>query len=102
MTIHQGLDYTLQNFRRCLFDAEPISPTPSKEWSDDPWYKEQQDRTFIANEGGWAIQQGAAEGTVTGGNVYCLNMAKGSDYFPSLDDAILFLESPGEGKASLM
>ncbi len=37
-----------------------------------------------------------------GGSYWCLNMLQGSPYFPDLNDAVLFLEHPAEGKATLM
>jgi muramoyltetrapeptide carboxypeptidase LdcA involved in peptidoglycan recycling len=100
--MRQGAEYTLQNFQACLFRNEPLNLLPAREWSDDAWASEQEKRTFLPNDDWWPINGGAAEGTVIGGSAYCLNMAQGSRFFPSLDDAILFLEQPGEGKASLM
>jgi muramoyltetrapeptide carboxypeptidase LdcA involved in peptidoglycan recycling len=100
--MRQGLDYTLHNFRQCLFESGPIELCPAKEWSDDAWPKDQENRTFLPNEGLWTIQEGAAEGTIIGGAYNCLNLLQGSRYFPALRDAILFLECPAEGKATLM
>lgn len=97
-----GAEYTLQYFQACLFQAEPIDVLPAREWSDDGWSSEQEKRTFLPNEGWWPINGGAAEGTIVGGSSFCLNMMQGSKYFPPLRDAIVFLEHPGEGKASLM
>ncbi|MGD0463598.1 MAG: S66 peptidase family protein [Tepidisphaeraceae bacterium] len=100
--MRQGADYTLHNFRQCLFGNSPFDLRPADKWSDDAWHKDQENRTFHSNEGFWAIQDGEAEGTVIGGTYRCLNMLQGTKYFPSLRDAILFLEHPAEGKATLM
>jgi muramoyltetrapeptide carboxypeptidase LdcA involved in peptidoglycan recycling len=100
--MRKGADYTLRNFRECLFSDAPLALQPAGQWSDDAWHKDQENRTFHANEGFWAIQEGEAAGTIIGGSYWCLNMLQGSKYFPSLRNAILFLEHPAEGKATLM
>jgi len=100
--MRQGADYTLHNFRVCLFGDSSFSLQPTDKWSDDAWHKDQEKRTFHSNEGFWAIQDGQAEGTIIGGSYWCLNMLQGAKYFPPLQDAILFLEHPAEGKATLM
>jgi muramoyltetrapeptide carboxypeptidase LdcA involved in peptidoglycan recycling len=100
--MRQGAEYTLQNFQTCLFRAEPMSVLPAREWSDDAWANDQQKQTFLPSVDWWPINGGAAEGTILGGSAFCLSMLQGSKYFPPLEDAILFLEQPGEGKASLM
>jgi muramoyltetrapeptide carboxypeptidase LdcA involved in peptidoglycan recycling len=100
--MRQGADYTLHNFRKCLFGNSPLDLQPADKWSDDAWDKDQENRTFHSNEGFWAIQHGEADGTIIGGNYWCLNMLQGTKYFPSLRGAILFLEHTAEGKATLM
>ncbi len=100
--MRKGGEYTRTWFHECLFASQSLRAVPASEWSDDAWAKDQDNRTFLPNEGYWAIQPGTAEGTVIGGSVYCLNMLQGSEYSPRAADTILFLESPGEGKASLM
>lgn len=100
--MHQGFEYTLGCFRKCLFEDSAFELLPSDKWSDDAWPKDQKNRTFHTNDGWWCIQPGEAEGAIIGGNCWCLNMLQGSKYFPPLRDAILFLEQPAEGKATLM
>lgn len=95
-------EYTGRSFQTCLFNAQPFDVVPATEWSDDNWVKDQENRTFLPNEGWWAVNEGEAEGTIVGGSYYTLNMLKGSEYFPPLQDAILFLEHPSTGKTSLM
>lgn len=100
--MRSGFDYTLRHFRACLFDTSPLALQAAEKWSDDPWHKDQENRTFHSNEGFWPIQAGQAEGTILGGSYWCLNMLQGSRFFPSLHNSILFLEHPPEGKATLM
>ena len=100
--MRQGADYTIQHFRQCLFTHSPIELRPAEKWSDDAWHEVQENRNFHDAGGIWAIQEGEAEGTIIGGSYYALNMLQGTSYFPPLREAILFLEHPANGKATLM
>ena len=100
--MRRGFEYTLRNFHDCLFGNSPFEIQPAEKWSDDAWHKDQDHRTDHDNEGFWSVQSGEAEGTILGGSCWCLNMLQGTAYFPALDAAILFLEHPAEGKATLM
>jgi len=90
--MEKGFDYILDYFQRCLMSEAPFEVASSSEWSDDAWYYDQENRIFIANEGYLAIQEGEAEGTIIGGNLCTLNLLHGTEYMPSLQGAILFLE----------
>jgi muramoyltetrapeptide carboxypeptidase len=98
----KGFEYTMQCFQKCLCCEEPFSVHPSETWSDDVWTKDQENRTFFPNDGYWCISEGMAEGTAIGGNHRGLCRLQGSEFFPPLSGAILFLESPADGKGSLM
>ena len=86
------LDYTLDYFKKCCVDSEPFSVNASSEWSDDPWYKDQDNRQLEKNSGFLIINEGEAEGTVIGANLCTLNLLQGTQYMPSLTDAVLFIE----------
>lgn len=94
--MQQGLEYTLQRFTECLMQPGPFDVTASGKWSDDPWYRDQQNRIFEENPGYLVIQEGQAEGTLLGGNLCTLNLLQGSEYMPSLSGAILLLEDDEE------
>jgi muramoyltetrapeptide carboxypeptidase len=100
--MQRGADYMIQQFRECLFGDSPLELRPADQWSEDAWHKDQENRIFHDNEGLWAIQEGAAEGTIVGGAFNPLNMLQGSNYFPPLRDTVLFAEHPAMGKATLM
>jgi len=40
-------DYTLDYFKKCLFKNDPFEVKPSESWSDDKWYKDQDNRKLI-------------------------------------------------------
>jgi len=65
---------------------------PSKEWSDDAWYLDQEERVFIPNDGPKIIREGEAEGTSIGGNLCTFQLLHGTEYMPLLEDTIIFLE----------
>lgn len=88
----KGLDYTVEYFRKCLCSEEPFEILPSKEWSDDAWYLNQEKRVFIPNDGPKIIQEGKAEGTSIGGNLCTLQLLHGTEYMPPLEDTIIFME----------
>jgi muramoyltetrapeptide carboxypeptidase LdcA involved in peptidoglycan recycling len=89
-------DYTLEYFKKCIFSEDPFEIIPSKQWSDDAWYKNQKDRTLIKNEGFLVINEGSAFGTIIGGNLCTLNLLQGTEYFPTLENSILFIEDDDE------
>jgi muramoyltetrapeptide carboxypeptidase len=85
-------DYTNDYFKKCLFSKEAIDIVPSKSWSDDEWYKNQEVRSPVNNEGWLVINGGTAEGVILGANLSTFNLLQGTEYFPDLNNSILFLE----------
>jgi muramoyltetrapeptide carboxypeptidase LdcA involved in peptidoglycan recycling len=88
----KGFKYTLEYFKKCLFSSEPFEIKPSKKWSDDKWMKNQKNRKFYSNEGYWIINEGEAIGRIIGGNLSTLNLLQGTEFMPSLNGKIIFLE----------
>jgi muramoyltetrapeptide carboxypeptidase len=97
--MEKGLEYTLEYFRKCVLGTVPYSILPSVSWSDDPWYRNQQERQFIKNEGYLVINEGDAEGEILGGNLCTLNLLHGTEYMPELAGSILFVEDDYESHA---
>jgi muramoyltetrapeptide carboxypeptidase LdcA involved in peptidoglycan recycling len=87
-----GFDYTLEAFKKCLFSEEPLEIKPSLIWSDDAYYLDQENRTFIQNEGYLIINTGKARGTILGANLCTFNLLQGTEFFPNLAGSVLFLE----------
>jgi len=65
---------------------------PSAQWSDDMWYLDQEKREFIKNTDYLMINAGETEGKIIGGNLCTFNLLQGTEFMPSLEDTILFLE----------
>lgn len=91
----KGNDYTETHFQQCCMSDGDFEVTNSKEWSDDEWYLDQERRTFIANDGWIVLSEGEAEGRLIGGNILSLVTLSGTRFWPGLDRAILFIETPG-------
>mgnify|MGYP001166132884 FL=1 len=94
----RGLEYTLEYFRKCLFEPGPFAVLPSPAWSDDPWYRDQENRVFVPNPGCRVINPGRAEGRLLGGNLCTLNLLQGTEYMPALAGSLLLLEDDYESK----
>jgi len=87
-----GLNYTVNYFKKCLFLTEKFEFLPSQEWSDDPWYKKQENQEFLKNKGYLVINEGEAFGTILGGNLCTFNLLHGTIFMPDLTDKILLIE----------
>ena len=99
----KGFEYTLEYFKKMFFEEDEFEVESSKEWSDDPWFLDQENREFIQNEGMYIINEGTAEGNIVGGNLCTLNLLQGTEYMPNIENKILFLEDDDmAGKIFLM
>ena len=100
----KGFDYTLDYFKKCLFSTEAYQVFPTKEVSNDAWFMDQENRTFIPNDGFWVMNEGSDNqltGKLIGGHVRCLSSLQGTKFWPSLKECILFLEEDEETNAVL-
>jgi len=90
--MNKGLEYTLEYFEKILMNNEEEKVVSSKEWSNDTWWKDQENRTFIKNNGMFVINEGECEGEIIGGNLCTLNLLQGTEFMPDLTNKILFIE----------
>jgi len=88
----KGCEYTVEYFNKCLMQQSEFEVVPPENWSDDEWYAEQEKRTFSLNTGPYTIKEGFARGTIIGGNLCTLNLLQGTEYMPSFDNTLLFIE----------
>lgn len=93
-----NFDYTQEYSQKCLFDDAAIEIASSSSWSDDAWYLDQQNCNLMKNEGIYSIIPGQATGTIIGGNLATLQALQGTEYFPHLENSILFLEDDYESQ----
>jgi muramoyltetrapeptide carboxypeptidase len=91
-----GFEYTLEYFKKCLLSEEEFYIKPSDTWSDDRYWKDQEDRNFIDNSGWMVINKGRAEGNILGANLCTFNLLQGTEYFPNLGNSVLFIEDDDE------
>ena len=92
----EGFDYTETYFRKAVETSESYEIMPAKEWSDDPWFLNQLERTQLNNTGGKIIASGTGEGVLVGGNLSSFSLLKGTDYWPDLHGKVLCLEDDSE------
>ena len=89
----KGIEYTIEQMLEMLTKSGEREVKPSKEWSDDLWFLDQEKRSFIKNEGWWVIRSGSAEGKIIGGNLGTFDLLLGTPYRPVFEaDTILFIE----------
>lgn len=93
--MQKGFDYTEKYFKQMLMEDDKVNITSSDEWSNDLWFIDQDNRTFIKNEGMKIINEGTTSGKIVGGNLCTLNLLQGTEFMPELDGAILFIEDDG-------
>ena len=91
-------DYTLEYFKKCLLNDEKFNIFPSELWSDDGWYRDQENRKLLKNNGWLVINSGETRGKILGANICTFNLLQGTEYFPDISDSILFLEDDAESK----
>ncbi|TMP38989.1 S66 family peptidase [Pseudoalteromonas rubra] len=90
--MQRGLEFTLRHFERALGDDTHYELGVSEFWSDDLWFIDQTDRTFLPNTGPIIVNKGTCEGTILGGNLCSFNLLQGTRYMPDLSGAVLFVE----------
>ena len=81
--------YSLEYFRRVLFDGEAVTFANTPRNSDNNVLTPTQNRIRT-------ITPGATRGRLIGGNLSVLAAITGSPYMPEWDNAVLFLEDVGE------
>ena len=92
----KGFDYIGSQFHRALFETGRWEVPPSRSWSDDSFYRDQEHRHFHRRTGPWVLHPGRARGRVLGGNLCTLNLLQGTEYLPDLEGSILFVEDCDE------
>ena len=86
----EGTDYTIEYFKKCLMSNEPFKISSSKMCGE-------RKIAFKKNKGCKVLQEGSAEVTLIGGHLSTLNLLQGTEFMPSLKNAILFIETDDFG-----
>ena len=92
LAMRKGNDYTYEYLNKVLNNDEEYYINPAISWSSDKWYKDQDNRKFIKNNGMNIINEGNAEGTIIGGNLNTFSLLQGTKYMPIAQKIILFIE----------
>lgn len=87
----QAQEYQTEYFKKCLMQSESYIINPTTQWSDDAWFLDQDNRKFEMTS--WKVyNKGEARAQVYGGNLCTLNLLQGTEYMPSLQGKVLFIE----------
>jgi len=95
-------EYIVEYFKKCLEINNSFDIVPSKFWSDASWWRDQEKRSLIKNEGYWILNEGTAKGTTIGGNLCTFGLLRGTEYFPDLTDTVIFIEDDDTGNNSFI
>jgi len=93
------MDYEVEEFRRIIMDGEgPHTVRASPSFIDDPYYYRHPERLPEERQNpGWdVIKPGTAEGRLIGGNLGTFLALAGTEYWPDLEGAMLFVEDDEE------
>jgi muramoyltetrapeptide carboxypeptidase LdcA involved in peptidoglycan recycling len=71
---------------------DKFSIAAAEYWSDDKWFLDQENRTFLKNEGYLVVNHGEAKGTLVGGNLCTFNLLQGTVYMPKIENTIILME----------
>jgi len=91
----QPLNYSWEYFRKtCIEKNEEIEIIDSETFADDLYFlkKDKNRRNIKKNDGRKIFKEGEAEGEVLACNLSTLLNLLGTEFFPSLENKILFLE----------
>lgn len=98
LAMKKGNEYTYEYLDKIFKGEKRYFIEPSLYWSSDKWYKEQNNRQFIKNEGMDVINNGEAEGIIMGGNLNSFSLLQGTKYMPCPKQIILFIEEDNWAK----
>lgn len=97
-------EFSINYFCKCLMQEGEFCLKPSSKWSNDEWWFDQNDRTFIKNVGYKIINQGLKDkirGKILGGNLSAFCVLLGTEFAPSFEEnTILFIEECSEQSIS--
>jgi len=90
--MNKGFEYSEEYFLKALTQNDSYAIKPSSEWSDEAWFKDQDNRNFLRSNGWKVYTKGIAEGVLIGGNINSFYLLQGTEYMPSLKDKVILLE----------
>jgi muramoyltetrapeptide carboxypeptidase LdcA involved in peptidoglycan recycling len=91
----QESKYNEEYFKKCLMSEGEFILEPSKTWSDDLWFLDQEKRDIKESDGMKVLKEGIAKGKIVGGNLGSVTLLSGTEFMPDLTDTILFIEDEG-------
>ncbi|HEY3419048.1 MAG TPA: S66 peptidase family protein [Methanomassiliicoccales archaeon] len=90
--------YAERSFDQVLLEGSNNIPVEASEnWAEDRWFLNENlgPREWKNNPGWDVLREGHAKGRAVGGNLSTLMLLAGTEYWPDMNGAILFLEDDG-------
>ena len=87
--------YTIDRFLELVRgDQDVITVRASEQWAEDPWFEKEDlgPREWKSNPGWKVLSEGKGKGKAVGGNLNTFLLLSGTEFWPDLDGAVLFLE----------
>jgi len=87
--------YTIDRFLELVRgDKEVVTVRASEQWAEDLWFEKEDlgPREWMMNPGWKVLNGGKVSGRAVGGNLNTLLLLSGTEFWPDLDGAVLFLE----------
>ncbi len=87
--------YTIDRFMELVQgDKDEVTVRASDEWAEDLWFEKEDlgPREWRMNPGWRVLNGGKVSGRAVGGNLNTLLLLSGTEFWPDLDGAVLFLE----------
>lgn len=87
-------EFTWSYFEKVLLSPEsPLNLGQSSEYADNKWWMEKDTALRFKPNSGWKVfMKGKAKGRLIGGNLGTMLLLAGTDYWPNLKGAVLFVE----------
>jgi muramoyltetrapeptide carboxypeptidase LdcA involved in peptidoglycan recycling len=99
--MQHGFEYSQEHFVKATMGDADFTITSSETWSDDPWYIDQEARTFVPHEGYWVMREGDAAGRLIGGHGRSFGVLRGTKHWPRFNNSILLIEEDAETNPAL-
>ncbi|MGD0818125.1 MAG: S66 peptidase family protein [Methanomassiliicoccales archaeon] len=96
--------YTERSFDQVLLEGASNVPVEASEhWAEDRWFLKEPlgPREWRKNPGWEVLREGHAKGRAVGGNLSTLMLLVGTEYWPDMNGAILFLEDDEESSPEI-
>lgn len=96
---NHGQEYAHEYIEKCLFSRQVFELALASAWFNKDYTQAKPEYKRYKNDGWWNLNpKGIVEGRLIGGNLTCLSLLTGTQYFPKLKGSILLIEDDYESQ----